>query len=105
MQIVIDIPKEYYDEILTQGMDGSHLIPLYRALVNGTPHETVTEFADRCRECGKMGKGHWIPIQETIGVDEDGNEISVTVGYKCSDCGEKHESKTLYCPHCGARKE
>jgi hypothetical protein len=37
MQIVIDISEEYYDEILTQGMDSSHLAPIYRALVNSVP--------------------------------------------------------------------
>lgn len=36
MQLVIDISKEYYDEILAQGMDGSHLVPLYKAIANGT---------------------------------------------------------------------
>lgn len=37
------------------------------------PHETVTEFADRCRECGaKYGKllkqksGEWIPVSERL---------------------------------------
>lgn len=24
-----------------------------KAIKNGIPHETVTEFADRCRECGR----------------------------------------------------
>lgn len=48
--------------------------------------------------------GHWIHIQELVGVDKEGNEMLVTVGYMCSKCKEKHESKTLYC-HCGAKMQ
>lgn len=74
------------------------------------PQETVTEFADRCRECGaKYGKllkqepntGHW------IGIDEEPHE-----DYECDKCGyvvstytaniEPH-TEYKYCPNCGAR--
>lgn len=56
MQIVIDIPEEDYNSIKRQVADGI-TNPLKICIANGTPHETVTEFADRCRECGaKYGK-------------------------------------------------
>ena len=74
--------------------------------------ETVTEFADRCRECGaKYGKllkqepktGHW------VGIDEEPHE-----DYECDKCGyvvstftENIEPHTeyKYCPNCGAKME
>lgn len=57
--------------------------------------ETVTEFADRCRECGKQKTGHWI----------DGH---------CSECGcdapayiidwkWQKDINAKYCSNCGAR--
>ena len=66
------------------------------------PTETVTEFADRCRECGKMRKGHWIYDKNIE-------------NWRCSECGET--PKTLgycgtadfmtehfkFCNHCGCR--
>lgn len=71
--------------------------------------ESVTEFADRCRECGaKYGKmlkqksGKWILL------DECANS-----GYYCSNCQKKlvkegwsqTVKKIKYCPNCGARME
>ena len=61
--------------------------------------ETVTEFADRCRECGKQKTAHWI-VQN---VDENGVMI------KCDNCErlvctESPESYK-YCPECGAKME
>jgi len=55
--------------------------------------ETVTEFADRCRECGKMRKGHWI--------------WNFDKGYcKCSKCGIGMGHKEFdYCPNCGAKMQ
>ena len=62
--------------------------------------ETVTEFADRCRECGaKYGKlleqksGKWI--------------WNVEKGYcKCSKCGiGMGHTEFDYCPNCGAKME
>lgn len=72
MQIVIDIPEEEYQTYINHTaaiLDSS--IPLVhqdllRAVINGTPQsETVTEFADRCRECGKQ-KTKWIPVSEGL---------------------------------------
>ena len=54
MKLVIDIPEEAYNFIKRTSY---HTQSLYEAIKNGTPYETVTEFADRCRECGaKYGK-------------------------------------------------
>ena len=50
MQIVIDIPEENYNEIITEGMDGSHLTPLYEGLVNGIP---LPKQPLTVRECNK----------------------------------------------------
>lgn len=54
MQIVIDVPEETYQDILKNGFiyDEDNEV-ITHAIKNGTPHETVTEFADRCRECGR----------------------------------------------------
>lgn len=54
IQVVIDIPKEIYQDILKNGFiyDEDNEV-ITHAIKNGTSHETVTEFADRCRECGR----------------------------------------------------
>lgn len=55
--------------------------------------ETVTEFADRCRECGKMRTGHWIIMGDRY--------------IKCSECKHitKTESPDIYhfCMVCGTK--
>lgn len=51
MQIVIDIPEQMYLNAKADTLCGADI--LVNAIKNGTPHETVTEFADRCRECGR----------------------------------------------------
>ena len=51
MQIVIDIPEQIYLNAKTDTLCGADI--LVSAIKNGIPHETVTEFADRCRECGR----------------------------------------------------
>lgn len=55
MKIVIDIPERVYkaSQLLEVKHEDTIQIPL-EVIANGTPHETVTEFADRCKECGKM---------------------------------------------------
>lgn len=56
--------------------------------------ETVTEFADRCRECGKMRTGHWIDII----INEDMS------GVRCSKCGFEYPGiGSNFCPDCGAK--
>ena len=74
--------------------------------------ETVTEFADRCRECGaKYGKllkqkqkeGHWTVVSDGYG---DSAYIC-----ECSECKDTvwvykdADRKWNYCPNCGARME
>ena len=64
MKLLIDIPDEYYKSIKNtavfisgQRSGKSFINHLCNAVANGIPQETVTEFADRCRECGaKYGK-------------------------------------------------
>lgn len=75
------------------------------ALVNDlpsvNPQETVTEFADRCRECGKMRKGHWI-YDKTIENWRCSkcNETPKTMGYVgTADFMAEHFK---FCNHCGA---
>ena len=81
------------------GKNGTDII--VSAIKNGIPYETVTEFADRCRECGKMRKGHWI-------MSEDGLYRPI-----CDKCGahpwkgyiptvEEATEVFKYCPNCGA---
>ena len=72
--------------------------------------ETVTEFADRCRECGaKYGKllkqkpkeGHWIKVSDGYG---DNAYIC-----ECSECKDTvwvykdANRKWNFCPNCGAK--
>jgi len=51
MKLVIDIPEQMYINAKADMLCAASVIA--RAIKNGTPHETVTEFADRCRECGR----------------------------------------------------
>lgn len=53
MKLVINVP-DYVKEQADDGKGEELGIPLWLAyeIANGTPHETITEFADRCRECG-----------------------------------------------------
>ena len=51
IKLVIKIPKQMYLNAKTDMLCGSEI--LVNAIKNGIPHETVTEFADRCRECGR----------------------------------------------------
>lgn len=73
--------------------------------VTPTRIETVTEFADRCRECGKMKKGKWI-FSKTI-FDKYGYTV------ECSSCHKKWKTydeirwkkENKYCSNCGDKKE
>jgi len=62
--------------------------------VTPTRIETVTEFADRCRECGRQKKGKWI-------------KNSWEICYTCTRCWKTNPSGTKYpyCPNCGAEME
>jgi len=52
MKLIIDIPEQMYLNAKADTLCGGEI--LVKAIKNGIPHENVTEFADRCRECGKM---------------------------------------------------
>lgn len=51
MKLTIDIPEKIYLNAKEDLLCGENI--LVKAIKNGTPHETITEFADRCRECGR----------------------------------------------------
>ena len=108
MQIVIDIPEEMYLNAKADTLCGADI--LVKAIKNGIPHETVTEFADRCRECGaKYGKllkqtpktGHWIKVSDGYG---DNAYIC-----ECSECKDTvwvykdADRKWNFCPNCGVK--
>lgn len=51
MKLIIDIPEQMYLNAKADILCGADI--LVCAIKNGIPYETVTEFADRCRECGR----------------------------------------------------
>lgn len=51
MKLTIDIPEKIYLNAKEDLLCGGDI--LVKAIKNGTPYETITEFADRCRECGR----------------------------------------------------
>lgn len=102
--------------ICENGKSGCLLDERIRKLPSVTPKsETVTEFADRCRECGarygkllKQKTGHWIGHREhceNLGVIPNG-----LGAYEwCSNCdygidvSDWHKIHHNYCPNCGAK--
>lgn len=93
------VPMEQTTEILLLRKDLRELPP-----VTPTNTETVTEFADRCRECGKQKKGEWCKQNDDY-----------FDWYECSECGygsegemqysSEYDVRTKYCPNCGAEME
>lgn len=55
MKLLISIPDELKTEVRNHGLSlcPNDKTALVNAINHGIPHETVTEFADRCRECGR----------------------------------------------------
>ena len=51
MKLIIDIPEQMYQNAKAGVLCGNDII--VKAIKNGILHKTVTEFADRCRECGR----------------------------------------------------
>lgn len=51
MKLLIEIPEKMYHMINAGSYDYGDMNVIIQ---NGIPQETITEFADRCRECGKM---------------------------------------------------
>lgn len=103
MQIAIEIPEETYQDVLKNGFiyDEDNEVVTY-AIKNGIPHESVTEFADRCRECGKRyvkrQTGHWTK-------DDITERSKSAYKHKCDRCGAYHRAMYDYCPSCGAKME
>lgn len=104
MKLVIDIPEDVYTRLFDNGIQDNEIAvddvcEMARAIRLGKPHETVTEFADRCRECGKQKRGHWI-------LTDAEEEIYCHVAI-CSVCGREsiNEGVDEYCSCCGARME
>lgn len=52
IELVIKINEDTYNHFVSNEYSRADVIAMHTAIVNGIPHETVTEFADRCRECG-----------------------------------------------------
>ena len=94
MKLIIDIPKDVKAVIDRNGTNEIIAETLWQAVKNGILHETVTEFADRCRECGKMRKGHWI--------EHKCNGMSYIECSKCSTWFLRmYLTRNSYCPNCG----
>lgn len=70
---------------------------------------TVTDFADKCRECGKQKKGKWIDTKE-ISINVRGQIVHEVICSKCDgisyfrSMGNKYIGANL-CPNCGAEME
>lgn len=58
---------------------------------------TITDFADRCRECGKTKTGHWIKTG-----DYYTGAYECLDYFECSCCHEESLEEGDYCPNCGA---
>lgn len=105
MQIVIDIDEARFKDIQRIAevqLKSNYFQTAEQIIAKGIPHETVTEFANRCRECGKMRKGHWINVNE--------GKWNTIPAYKCSACGANADlrdwsGESPFCPWCGAKME
>ena len=68
---------------------------LYKVQMNskGMPNfATAVEIADR-------PQGEWIDT----GKDPDHSHPLTAIWYRCSECGDGTNTKTNYCPNCGAQ--
>ena len=103
MQIVIDIDEARFKDIQRIAevqLKSNYFQTAEQIIAKGIPHETVT--ANRCRECGKMRKGHWINVNE--------GKWNTIPAYKCSACGANADlrdwsGESPFCPMCGAKME
>lgn len=76
MKLTIDITDGMYQAVKNGTWCGGEL--WYNALKNGIPQETVTEFADRCKECGahygRLLNQKWTPVSEGLPKKENDKE-------------------------------
>ena len=95
MELVIKIPEEVKNRLCFGVTYAGDIQTVCEALNNSTPYEIATEFADRCRECGKMRKGYWKYYQ-----NDKGDWVN-----ECSACGSDAGVgyQYPYCPYCGAK--
>ena len=97
-----------YDSTLYDKVDVMYIL---HSLPSVKP-QTVTDFADKCKECGKIlnekYQQKWIPVSERL-PEEDG-EYFVSVRYKyvkgyesvCTEYGEWNDGSWIYDPeYCG----
>jgi len=70
MKLIIDIPEENYKKDNLIHFFGCYSEKLDEVIKNGIPYETVTEFADRCRECGREKVLDKI-MDEVYGIDDE----------------------------------
>ncbi len=102
IKLLIKISNKTYETIQNGDYCGIISAEVYNAIKNGIPQvtETITEFADRCRECGKQKRGKWIEVIDEI--DSLGNK---TWHHKCSICENENSGwgDYKYCPNCGAK--
>lgn len=58
----LDLESDYYGEKVEEMLNS-----LPSVMPKGV---TVTDFADKCRECGKQKNGKWIPVSESLPEDD-----------------------------------
>ena len=76
-----------YDIDTQRGTKKQEAIEMAIKALEHDPHETVTEFADRCRECGarygRLLNQKWIPVSERL-PEKDGRYLAYIVNeYEC----------------------
>lgn len=71
-------------------------------IVKAVPTEYIEDFP--AADVEEVKHGMWIPIQGEYHWAETGVVDPITLGYKCSVCGEEEKFKYRYC-HCGAKMD
>jgi len=86
VKIVIEIPERVYiaSQLLIVKHEDTIQLPL-ETIAKGIPYdETVTDFADRCKECGKMRKMHTLKkISNECNNRIDCNGCEFYIDYRC----------------------
>lgn len=110
-----DLPMEQYQTALEKGIEALDQEPcddaisrqavqdyiakyLSQYLYNDVREavEVIDEYIGELPSVNPQPKtGHWIPIQESVGIFR----------YKCDKCGRYNRAISDYCPNCGAKME